>query len=63
MRALLAVSASIALFNSEHVHHDLAAQGLLNHGQKGWATCPLTQTAESASFPASSRMSIKLRFP
>ena len=62
MRALLAVSASIALFNSEHMHHDLVAQWLSNHRQQGWATCPLTQTAESASFPSSSSMPIKLRF-
>ena len=43
MRALLDVSVLIALFDSEHVHHEVAAQWLADHRQDGWATCPLTQ--------------------
>jgi toxin-antitoxin system PIN domain toxin len=43
MRALLDVSVLIALFDSEHVHHNLVSSWLVAEAAQGWATCPLTQ--------------------
>ena len=43
MRALLDVNVLIALLDGEHLHHRLAAQWLQEHGELGWASCPLTQ--------------------
>ena len=45
MIALLDANVLIALFDAAHVHHELAQQWLTEHRSKGWATCPLTQSA------------------
>ena len=41
--ALLDVNVLVALFDPDHVHHDLAHDWFADHSAKGWATCPLTQ--------------------
>ncbi len=43
MRALLDVNVLIALHDRDHVHHERAAEWLLAHASKAWASCPLTQ--------------------
>ncbi len=43
MRALLDVNALIALFQPDHVHHETAHVWLLQNGEHGWATCPITE--------------------
>lgn len=41
--ALLDVNVLVALFQPEHVHHDLAHDWFAEHRQDGWATCPITE--------------------
>ncbi len=41
--ALLDVSLLIALFDSDHVHHEAAHDWFADHHANGWATCALTQ--------------------
>jgi hypothetical protein len=41
--ALLDVNVLVALFQPEHVHHDLAHDWFAEHRQYGWATCPITE--------------------
>ena len=41
--ALLDVSLLIALFDSDHVHHEAAHDWFADHHTYGWATCALTQ--------------------
>ncbi len=41
--ALLDVSLLIALFDSDHVHHDAAHDWFADHHANGWATCALTE--------------------
>jgi hypothetical protein len=41
--ALLDVSLLIALFDSDHVHHEPAHDWFADHHIHGWATCALTQ--------------------
>lgn len=41
--ALLDVNVLVALFQPEHVHHDLAHDWFAEHRRDGWATCPLTE--------------------
>jgi uncharacterized protein len=41
--ALLDVNVLVALFDSEHVHHDLAHDWFAEHRAAGWATCPITE--------------------
>ncbi len=43
MRALLDVNVLIALFDAEHLHHRVTSSWFVEHGDEGWATCPLTQ--------------------
>jgi uncharacterized protein len=43
MRSLLDVNMLIALLDAGHVHHAAASVWLYAHGDKGWASCPLTQ--------------------
>ena len=43
MRALLDVNVLIALLDSRHIHHGLATRWLADHGELGWASCPITQ--------------------
>jgi toxin-antitoxin system PIN domain toxin len=41
--ALLDVNVLVALFNPEHIHHELAHDWFADHHHDGWATCPLTE--------------------
>lgn len=41
--ALLDINVLVALFDSEHVHHDLAHDWFVDHHDRGWATCPVTE--------------------
>jgi toxin-antitoxin system PIN domain toxin len=41
--ALLDVNVLVALFDPDHVHHDLAHDWFGDHHQRGWATCPVTE--------------------
>jgi uncharacterized protein len=41
--ALLDVNVLVAMFNSNHVHHDIAHDWFSQEGDAGWATCPLTE--------------------
>jgi len=41
--ALLDVNVLVALFDPDHVHHDLAHDWFAGHRHAGWATCPLTE--------------------
>lgn len=42
--ALLDVNVLVALFDPDHVHHDIAHDWFGEEGRAGWATCPLTQS-------------------
>lgn len=41
--ALLDVSVLVALFDPDHVHHEVAHDWFADHRASGWATCPLTE--------------------
>jgi uncharacterized protein len=41
--ALLDVNVLVALFDPDHVHHDLAHDWFADQREKGWATCPVTE--------------------
>jgi uncharacterized protein len=41
--ALLDVNMLVALFREIHVHHDVAHDWFADHGDQGWASCPLTE--------------------
>ena len=41
--ALLDVNVLVALFDPDHVHHDVAHDWFADAGRSGWATCPLTE--------------------
>jgi toxin-antitoxin system PIN domain toxin len=41
--ALLDVNLLVALFDPDHVHHDLAHDWFHDQRRHGWATCPLTE--------------------
>ena len=41
--ALLDVNVLVALFDPDHVHHDLAHDWFADNRTAGWATCPLTE--------------------
>jgi len=41
--ALLDVNVLVALFDPDHVHHELAHDWFADHRAQGWATCPMTQ--------------------
>ena len=43
MIALLDINVLIALFDSTHIHHDLAHEWFADNRQHGWATCPITE--------------------
>ena len=43
MIALLDVNLLVALFDSEHVHHLVAHDWFAENGDRGWASCPLTE--------------------
>ncbi len=41
--ALLDVNVLVALFDPEHVHHELAHDWFADNRACGWATCPITE--------------------
>lgn len=41
--ALLDVNLLVALFDPDHIHHELAHDWFAEHRMKGWATCPVTE--------------------
>ena len=41
--ALLDVNVLVALFDPDHIHHDVAHDWFADNRSRGWATCPLTQ--------------------
>jgi uncharacterized protein len=41
--ALLDVNVLVALFDPDHVHHELAHDWFADEGRAGWATCPMTE--------------------
>jgi toxin-antitoxin system PIN domain toxin len=41
--SLLDVNVLVALFDADHVHHDLVHDWFADHRAGGWATCPLTE--------------------
>lgn len=41
--ALLDVNVLVALFDPEHVHHELAHDWFADGGAEAWATCPVTE--------------------
>ena len=41
--ALLDVNMLIALFHEGHVHHEVAHDWFADHGDSGWASCPMTE--------------------
>jgi toxin-antitoxin system PIN domain toxin len=41
--ALLDVNVLVALFDPNHVHHDVAHDWFADQREAGWATCPLTE--------------------
>ena len=42
-RALLDINVLVALFDPDHVHHELAHDWFADHHADGWASCPMTQ--------------------
>lgn len=42
-RALLDINVLVALFDPDHVHHELAHDWFADHRSAGWASCPLTE--------------------
>lgn len=42
-RALLDINVLVALFDPDHVHHELAHDWFADHRTAGWASCPLTE--------------------
>jgi hypothetical protein len=41
--ALLDVNVLVALFDPNHIHHDLAHDWFAERGSPAWATCPITE--------------------
>ena len=41
--ALLDVNVLVALFDPDHVHHEIAHDWFADHRHLGWATCPVTE--------------------
>jgi toxin-antitoxin system PIN domain toxin len=41
--ALLDVNVLVALFDPDHIHHDLAHDWFAGQRATGWATCPMTE--------------------
>jgi hypothetical protein len=40
---LLDVNVLVALFDADHVHHEIAHDWFADNRERGWATCPLTE--------------------
>ena len=43
LSALLDVNVLVALFDPDHVHHELAHDWFADEGAAAWATCPVTE--------------------
>lgn len=43
MVALLDVNVLVALFDPDHIHHEIAHDWFAEHRAHGWATCPSTE--------------------
>ena len=41
---LLDINVLVALFDADHVHHNLAHDWFADHHEQGWATCPITES-------------------
>jgi uncharacterized protein len=41
--SLLDVNLLVALFDPNHIHHDIAHDWFADHRADGWATCPVTE--------------------
>jgi uncharacterized protein len=41
--SLLDVNLLVALFDPDHIHHDIAHDWFADHRADGWATCPVTE--------------------
>jgi len=41
--ALLDINVLVALFDPDHIHHELAHDWFADNHARGWATCPITQ--------------------
>jgi uncharacterized protein len=41
--ALVDINVLVALFDPDHIHHELAHDWFADHRVQGWATCPLTE--------------------
>jgi hypothetical protein len=41
--ALLDVNVLVALFDPDHIHHELAHDWFADNRARGWATCPVTE--------------------
>jgi toxin-antitoxin system PIN domain toxin len=41
--ALLDINLLVALFDPDHIHHNIAHDWLADHRSGGWATCPVTE--------------------
>lgn len=41
--ALLDINVLVALFDPDHIHHELAHDWFADNHASGWATCPITQ--------------------
>jgi hypothetical protein len=41
--ALLDINLLVALFDPDHVHHELAHDWFADNRARGWATCPITE--------------------
>jgi hypothetical protein len=42
--ALLDVNMLVALFDPDHIHHEIAHDWFADHRADGWATCPVTES-------------------
>jgi toxin-antitoxin system PIN domain toxin len=42
-RALLDINVLVALFDPDHVHHELVHDWFADHRSEGWASCPITE--------------------
>ena len=42
--ALLDVNVLIALFDQNHIHHEIAHDWFADNRHRGWATCPITES-------------------
>jgi toxin-antitoxin system PIN domain toxin len=60
--SLLDVNVLIALFDADHIHHELAHDWFADEGSRAWATCPVTENGffRVLSNPAYHRADLRL---